>query len=419
MVEAVFIALVALLFVVVGLVVAFRFVSAPLVQPAGSMLVAIVHAFGRLWLVCVIMGAMGCFLGPVGWVFVSVIAAMAYGQHMATQRTALLRLIAVSAQRGIPIEAAVEAFAEERGGWLGRSARRLAALLRVGTPLPQAMRAVPGVLPRDALPTVSVGYRSAALGEVFRQEGFPRGASQLVWNALLPKIGYIVFLLGFAINVLIFLTLKIVPQFEKIFKDFGMPLPAVTRLVFSSFRFIGMNWYLFTPISLALMVLLVYGLLRYAGVIEWELPGTNWLVRRLDAAAVLDALSLATERQRPMVEPLAALADAYPKQSVRRRLERVLADVAAGHDWCQSLHRRGMIGRADLALLQAAARVGNLSWAMREMADSNRRRFLYRSYALVQLAYPPLILLIALAEAYVVLALFLPIVYLIRHEAGL
>ena len=43
---------------------------------------------------------------------------------------------------------------------------------------------------------------------------------------------------------------------------------------------------------------------------------------------------------------------------------------------------------ADHAVLQAAQRVGNLPWAMQEMADSARRRFFYRLQGIIQTVFP-------------------------------
>jgi len=43
---------------------------------------------------------------------------------------------------------------------------------------------------------------------------------------------------------------------------------------------------------------------------------------------------------------------------------------------CWSIHRpRSLIHRTDLAILQAAERVGNVSWVLRELADGAWRRF--------------------------------------------
>ena len=159
----------------------------------------------------------------------------------------------------------------------------------------------------------------------------------------------------------------------------------------------------------------LYALFRYIGWIHWELPGTRRLVQRLHTAAILDALALAVERGRPLLDSIIALADSYPHEWIRRRLYRAAHDVYAGEDWSGSLFRHGLLGRADLAVLQAAGRVGNLPWAMKEMAQSSRRRVVYRLQALVQMLFPVVILGLAAFVMFYVVAMFLPLISLIQR----
>ena len=139
------------------------------------------------------------------------------------------------------------------------------------------------------------------------------------------------------------------------------------------------------------------------------------LGRRLDSAAIFEALALVAQRQRPLPEGLEILARWYPKPSIRLRLVRALENLKAGADWCASLAGQGLMTRADRAVLQAAQRVGNLPWALREMADSSRRRMAYRLQVLVQILFPVVIGLYALTVGIIVVAYFLPLVTLIQH----
>ena len=76
-----------------------------------------------------------------------------------------------------------------------------------------------------------------------------------------------------------------------------------------------------------------------------------------------------------------------------------------------------MIRRPELGLLQAAQRVGNLPWAMTEMADSVRRRLAYRVQAAAQMLFPLVVILLGLMVMFIVVALFLPLITLIQRLA--
>ena len=81
-----------------------------------------------------------------------------------------------------------------------------------------------------------------------------------------------------------------------------------------------------------------------------------------------------------------------------------------GCAWHESLYRHGLIRKSDLAVLQSAERAGNLSWALRELADSNRRRLAYRLNAALQLLFPPAVLCFGAAVLFIVVAMFLPLI---------
>ena len=94
-----------------------------------------------------------------------------------------------------------------------------------------------------------------------------------------------------------------------------------------------------------------------------------------------------------------------------------MTDVTLGGDWCESLRNHGLIRQPEFAILQAAQRVGNLPWALKEMADSVRRRLGYRIQAVVQMLFPPIVVLMGLVVMFIVVALFLPVIALIMKLA--
>jgi type II secretory pathway component PulF len=292
----------------------------------------------------------------------------------------------------------------------------LADLLEGGVPLPDALERVGRLLPRHALSTVRVGSESGALAPALRQAVETFDLNEPLWLSLIGKIAYVLLVPTIGTAILIFIMLKIVPAYQKIFADFGTDLPPMKQTLISVANAYANYWYLF-PFPLLGLLLLVYTMMRYWGWVEWDLPGVARLVRRFDAARVLDSLSLVARQQRPLPEGIATLAASYPKLDVRRRLRQTEADIRAGRDWCESLRRHGLLRPADLAVLQAAQRVGNLPWALQETADSNRRRLAYRVFVILQAAFPLVVIIVGLMVAFVVISLFLPLVTLIQRLA--
>jgi general secretion pathway protein F len=352
-------------------------------------------------------------VGVFGFLALAV-CRLAFRQRQTAKRCSLLWLLAVSAERQMPLGPAVEAFARERGGLFGRRVKRLAKLLAMGAPLPSALDFCPGLVPDQSLPIIRIGYGSGALAPALRQAATVQNQYTAIWTALAGKVSYLLALPVFAIGILTWIMIWVIPRFTKIFYDFHAQLPGMTRSLINVCYVCANYWFVASPLFLLIGFLLVYSLMRYFGWTDWELPGTSRLARRLDTARILDSLAIVAQQQRPMLEGVATLAGTYPKSSVRRLLSLVLNDVESGGDWAEVLHERGLVRRVDLSLLRAAQHVGNLPWAMREMADSNRRRFVYRLQAIVQAAFPPVVIFFGLIVMFIAVGIFLPLVALIR-----
>ena len=85
--------------------------------------------------------------GPVslvGWGIVAFVVIEFVRKRRASQRSGLLWLLAISAERSMPLGPAIAAFAAEQGGSFARRAKRLAELLVAGTPLPMPSNLCPG-----------------------------------------------------------------------------------------------------------------------------------------------------------------------------------------------------------------------------------------------------------------------------------
>ncbi len=234
--------------------------------------------FFLAWVVIIIVFL--CF--GLAFCLLPFIFAYAFLQNLRAKQQGFLWIMAMAAEKKIPLAPAVEAYAEEVGGYFGDRVEKFAILLSEGVPLPHALGRVPLLVSRQHYPIICTALESGVLARGLREAATAQNARQDLWGA------------------------------------------------------------------------------------------------------------------------------------VRAKLSLVLAEVLSGVPWGESLCRRGLIRQSDFAVLQAAERTGNLPWAMREMADSNRRRLTNRLNMLVQTMFPPVVLCFGAMVLFIVVALFLPLIILIR-----
>jgi general secretion pathway protein F len=342
------------------------------------------------------------------------IVAYAFLQNLRAKQQGFLWMLAIAAEKKIPLAPAVEAYAEEVGGYFGNRVDQFAILLNEGVPLPNALSRVPLLVSRQHYPIICTAFESGALDKGLREAASAQDARQDLWGSLSAKFLYIAFMLWTGTGVLTFVMIKIVPAYEKIFKDFGTRLPPVTIHLLGASRWFVNYWYLAFPLYVFFIILFGYSLMKYFGLSLFELPGVGRFLRRKHAAAIMDNLAMTVENHRTIDAGIRTLTQTYPASVVRGKLSLVLAEVLSGAPWGESLCRRDLIRQSDCAVLQAAERAGNLPWALRELADSNRRRLTNRLSVLVQTMFPPVVLCFGAMVMFIVVALFMPLITLIR-----
>ena len=182
--------------------------------------------------------------------------------------------------------------------------------------------------------------------------------------------------------------------------------------------FTSFGWFTIGPlVAVPAPFLVVAGLMFYVGWVPRNLPLVWRLFRRYDGALIMRALALAVRRNMRLFEAMRIVGEQYPITIVGERLKRVTLLSVLGADWCWTMCSHGLISQADAAVLKAAERVGNLAWALEEMADRAMRREIYRVQVLLQVLFPLALLAVAALVFLFVVGLFLPLVTLIESLA--
>jgi len=348
----------------------------------------------------------------------------------------------------------------ERGQPLSQAAVR--SRLRMGTAMKLAVR---------------LGESLGSLGPAMRQQIDDSQQTDAALAGAIGRLFYLTTVILVMTGVITFVMLKIVPIFQRMFEEFGLKLPAMTRLLLdftADFRhllatvgmfylffvgFIAVMFVLMVPalvvmavveyvdsrqknegftgkrtaqqiraIRRGLQIVLAVGLfwpllllllpiLYYAGWFPRNLPIVWRLFSRYDGALVMRGLALSVRRGMPLPAALHLVAESYPLSIIQGRLYKAAERVEAGADWCESLWQTGLIAAADAAVLRAAQRAGNLAWALEEMADSAIRRQVLRIMAALQLIFPVALLTIGAFVFFFVCGLFLPLIALIQGLA--
>lgn len=372
----------------------------------------ILITFGSLLLYCGLAGGLGFTL----WLGSLIIAFISRLQWNRLRQRSHLALLAAAAAKQIPLVDCARAFGEEQRGSFRRQVLKFAAALEQGTPLADAIRQQPRALPRSSQLAASVGQQSGRLPAALQEDAAGLSTFDPLRQAFGARLLYLSVVLLFVQLPVLFTFIKIMPSVRRIFLDFEVPLPALTRWVMDLSH---EHWFhlLLILVTLLWPAILLWGVAWYTGWAAWLPPGMRRWLLRFDRSTILRALAHPAENRQPLEPMIQHLAAGYPRRWVRKRLARAHQLIAAGHNWVSGLRLEALLGQADAAVLEAAQRAGNLAWALREMADSNQRRLIYRLQALLQIGSVLLVLSLGASGLLIALTVFEPLVVLTSELA--
>ncbi len=372
-----------------------------------------------LWLGVLLLGSAAIIFMMVSSIFLFAFTILMgtgaiLARRSSTRQDSLLWLLAIAAERNMPMAPAVAAFADQYRGTYYRRVMDLAAQLNWGTALPEALQRARKIVSRDAVLLAWVGQAAGMLPKALRLAAEARSSLLSVWTAIAARIAYILVLLLVIQVISGFVLYYIIPKFEAICHDFDLSLPQVTILVIDFSHGVikyGYPFFFLPVIEVALLFLLPLTFLSWG---NYNVPIFDRLLGRRHTALVLRALSLVIEGGKPITEGMSALAQHYPTYWIHRRLLKVQSDVRQGTDWIESLWRHRLIRAADVEVLVSAAKVGNLAWALTELANSAERRLATRTQLLVQTFFPLVVLMLGIVVFILAAAYFMPLIHLIE-----
>ncbi len=370
-----------------------------------------------LWLVKTMAGVV--VVAVIVLLFATAIGAgVILARRRSTQQDSLLVILAIAAEGNMPLAPTVAAFADQYKGNYRRRIMNLAAELNSGRSVSDALESVRRVVSRDALLLARVGDQTGRLPQALRIAASSRSSQLPIWTAISTRLAYLLAMLLIMQFICGFMLYFIVPKLESIFKDFGIPLPEPTIWMIEGSHFL-IKYAFFTawfpPLELLLLIFLPFS---FAGWVNYDVPFFDRFLKRRHMALILRSLSLAVEAGKPIEVGLTTLASHYPTLWVRRRLIKVDDQVQLGESWISALERQGIIETSDAQVLSSAAEVGNLAWALRELAETAERRLAFRFQAVVQTLFPLVVIGLGLLVGFLAVSFFTPLVVLIGRLSG-
>jgi len=220
------------------------------------------------------------------------------------------RQLSILQDAGLPILRSLKILEEQsKPGALKNGLIDVCEEIEGGASLSEAMAKSPKVFDRLYVNMIKAGEAGGSLELILRRLAEFKERSQKLKGQVIGALIYPLMVVLFTIAILTFIMLFIIPEFQKMFTEFGIELPAPTQLLMAISDRTVKLWFLFPliPIGLILFVSLVCKF--KAGRMGWhlfllKLPLMGKLVEKANLARTTRTLGALVASGVPIIEGL-------------------------------------------------------------------------------------------------------------------
>ena len=365
--------------------------------------------------------------------------------------TLFTRQLSILQDAGLPILRSLKVLAEmQKPGRLRNSLLDVCDEIEGGSTLSEAMSKSPKAFDRLYCNMIRAGEAGGALEVILRRLAEFMERSESLRRKVKGALVYPVVVVCVAVGILTFIMLKIVPQFKKIFDDFGSTLPDMTQVLINISTWVANYWYLIPAIPFGInLIIKAIKLIPY-GRFGWDLftlkmPIFGQLVEKnilsrsartlgtllASGVPILEALNITKETSGNMMfeRLFGKVSDSIRDGEAIAKPLKIYAippfNIAALLFWtffCPGIgvllyltrYKQSVVDDLVVNMVDVGEESGELDTMLYKVADTYDEEVAVLTESLTSLMEPLLIIFLGGAVGFIVIALFMPLIKLIQ-----
>jgi type IV pilus assembly protein PilC len=296
---------------------------------------------------------------------------------------------------------------------------------------------------------IKAGEAGGALEVILKRLAEFQERSESLKRKVKGALVYPITVVTFAVGILIFIMIKIVPSFEKIFKDFRTELPEITKLLIKMSNFVVSFWYLLPLIPLCIWIALKLIRKFRGGRMGWDLfiikmPIFGPLVEKNIVARTMRTLGTLVASGVPILEALHITKETSNNAVFEGLFQKVYESIREGESiakpmkdnskppfhpmalffwifWPPIIGALLYITRMNQRILDdmvinmvdVGEETGELDTMLYKVADTYDEEVAVLTESLMSLMEPLMIIVLGTMVGFIVIALFMPLIKLI------
>ena len=288
-----------------------------------------------------------------------------------------------------------------------------------GSTLSEAFAKHPRCFDRLYVNMVKAGEAGGALEVILKRLADFKEKAQSLKRRITGAMVYPVVVIVVAVLILTFIMLYIIPKFEKIFKDFNMTLPDMTKALMATSNWFGEYWYILPlfPLSFWLLIKLIRlsrtGNYAVDRVYLW-IPIIGPLIEKTVVARTTRTLGTLVASGVPILEALSIVRETSNNAVFERMYQRVYESIREGDTIAQPLKESRLVDDMVVNMIDVGEETGDLDTMLYKIADVYDEEVNVMVESLIALLEPLMIVVLGVIIGAIVIALFLPLIKLLE-----
>ncbi len=329
--------------------------------------------------------------------------------------TIATRQLAAMVGAGIPLPAALKAIAtQSRNKYFRQVLEEIVDSVEAGMKFSDALKNYPSVFPPLYVSMVEAGETTGELDVMLRRWAFSAEKVLALRRKVRNAMIYPVAVLIIAILIFIFLLVKVVPTFAKIFRESGVELPALTQFV------LALSDVVKHRIGVVLLSVVIFFVafrfaLRFEGFryawdkVKLNLPIFGTLIKKSVVARFSRTLSAMLRSGINIIDGLDAVARTAGNKVVERSLLEARDAIARGEMLSEALKDNPAFPPMVIEMISAGEKTGGLDEMLEKVAEFYEEEVDAAVEAMTTMIEPIMLIIIGGMIGTIVIALYLPI----------
>jgi type IV pilus assembly protein PilC len=300
-----------------------------------------------------------------------------------------------------------------------------------GSSLSDAMGKFPKAFDTLYVKMVAAGEVGGVLDIILQRLSEFMEKSERLKRRIKGAMVYPIAVVAFAILIVTGIMWYIIPQFEAIFTDFGVPLPALTVWLTQASRWVaGANTGQTIPGALIVLpapivVMILYKLIRAAGpgkaitdtLFLWA-PILGTLIRKTVIARFTRTLGTLISAGVPILEAVTITKETSGNYVFEKALQKVHDSIREGESFAEPLRESKTCDPIVVNMIDVGEETGEMDVMLMKIADNYDEEVDVAVASLVSLLEPLMVIIIGGIVGTIVVAMFLPLVAMIESLQG-